>query len=386
MTLPRVLVVLEHPVQHFSEGFRIVEKSGVVDLSVLYWEDDEGGRVDPEFGLRISWDVELLSGYSWEVVDGGSAARRALDAVGKMSERSPDLIVVFGWATSIARLALCWAVATRTPVFLFGDSTWQFEADGSRIRRFARQLLLGMLMKVASGAISTGAFNREFYIRHGMDPRRIVPGVYPTDVAACASLAPERSRGPGGESPPNRSVRIGYAGKLIRRKGVDELLRAAANLDRGRSWTVRIVGDGPERDRLVDLADHLGIADRVEFVGFRNTSEMPSEFARCDIVVMPSTRENRGLVAVEAMASGAAVVVSSNTGVWGAGDVVEDGATGFVYPSGDVDALADILDTLVRDSSLRTMVGSTGAIRVRDQGPDGFAGGIERAAVAVCGG
>ena len=385
VTRPRALIVVEHPVQHFSEGFRILQKSEAVDLSVLYWESDERGRMDPDFGMPITWDVDLRSGYAWDVVGGSSTPRRAINAVQHMMECSPDVIVVFGWASMIARVALCWAVATRTPIVLFGDSTWQFEASGRHARRYARRWLLRVLMAAASGAISTGGFNREFYIGHGMDPRRIAAGVCPTDVAACAAQPRDRTYRSRGEGGTGRPVCIGFAGKLIGRKGVDELLRAAGRLARDIPWSLRIVGDGPERDRLVDLSAELGIADRVEFVGFRNTSEMPSEFSRCDIVVMPSTRENRGLVAVEAMASGAAVVVSSNTGVWGPGDVLKDGVTGFVYPSGDADALTHLLETLVRDPSLRTTIGLAAAARVQDQGPDGFATGIERAVAMVCG-
>ena len=385
MTRPRVVIVLERPIQHYADGFRIAQKSGTVDVSALYWERDEGGRMDPEFGMPITWDVDLHSDYTWDVADGGSTPRRAIDVMRKLAARSPDVIVVFGWATAITRVALCWAVATRTPFVLFGDSTWQFEGSGRRARRYARRLLLRVLMAAASGAISTGGFNREFYIGHGMDPRRIVPGVCPRPVAAYASHPRVRVAGPAGAGEPGHPVCIGFAGKLVVRKGVDELLRAAGELGHARAWTLRIVGDGPERDRLVDLAAHLGIADRVEFVGFRNTSEMPAEFARCDVVVMPSTRENRGLVAVEAMASGAAVVVSSNTGVWGPGDVLEDGVTGFVYPSGDVHALARIIGRLVDDPSLRVAVGDAAQRTVRDQGPEGFARGIERVAAMVCG-
>lgn len=69
------------------------------------------------------------------------------------------------------------------------------------------------------GALSTGTFNREFYIRYGMNPRCIWPGVCPADTdlfeAACVS---------NGHSVGNPGLRIGFAGKLIASKGVDELL------------------------------------------------------------------------------------------------------------------------------------------------------------------
>ena len=130
----------------------------------------------------------------------------------------------------------------------------------------------------------------------------------------------------------------------------------------------------------------MGIADRVVFVGFRNTSHMPDELAGCDIVVMPSRRENRALVAVEAMAAGAAVVVSSNTAVWGRGDVLEDGVTGRVYRSGDSTHLASVLRELIADPNHCAAIRAAGAERALGQGPDAFVVGLERAVAAIgCG-
>jgi phosphatidylinositol alpha-mannosyltransferase len=99
---------------------------------------------------------------------------------------------------------------------------------------------------------------------------------------------------------------------------------------------------------------------------------------------MPSRRENRGLVAVEAMAAGAAVVVSSNTGVWGRGDVLENGVAGRVYRSGDPTHLASVLRELIADPDHRTTIQAAGAERALGQGPDAFVAGLERA-VAVFG-
>jgi glycosyltransferase involved in cell wall biosynthesis len=175
-------------------------------------------------------------------------------------------------------------------------------------------------------------------------------------------------------------VEIGFAGKLIPRKGVDELLHALARANDDGRWHARIIGDGPERDQLEKLSDELGIVKRVRFVGFRNTSEMPHELASCDIVVVPSRRDMRVLVVAEAMAAGAVVVASSNTAVWGRGDLLEDGVTGRVYRSGDPAHLAEVLKELIADPDRRAMLRAAGAERALGQGPDAFVAGLERAA------
>ena len=379
-TKPRVLMVLEHPVQHFSESFRLAADSTEMDVSVLYWSDDSDGRSDPDFGMHISWDVDLHSGYPWRKVEGGSFGQRVANFRRTMREFTPDVVICFGWGTAVARLTIAWCALTRTPLVFFGDTTWQFASEtGGRVRSVVRSLILRGLFRIAAGALSTGTFNREFYILHGLYPDRIFDCVYPTDVSA---FARERKNRAGRAS--EASVTIGFAGKLIPRKGVDELLQALGSLATDGAWQARIVGEGIERQRLEELASSLRIADRVDFVGFRNTSQMPVEFAGCDIVVMPSRRENRGLVAVEAMAAGAAVVVSSNTGVWGRGDVLENGVAGRVYRSGDPTHLASVLRELIADPDNRTTIQAAGAERALGQGPDAFVAGLERA-VAVFG-
>src|ERR1039458_1928009 len=144
---------------------------------------------------------------------------------------------------------------------------------------------------MAAGALSTGTFNREFYILHGMHPSRVVDSVCPIDVDSYSTARtvsePTDAR--------KNGVEIGFAGKLIPRKGVAELLHALARASDDGRWNARIIGDGPERNRLAKLSSELGIVDRVRFIGFRNTSEMPHELASCDIVVVPSLLDMRVL-------------------------------------------------------------------------------------------
>ena len=96
-------------------------------------------------------------------------------------------------------------------------------------------------------------------------------------------------------------------------------------------WTITVVGDGPLMSGLRELAGELGVADRVIFHGFANTTEMPKLLAGFDIVVVPSRLDMRVLVTIEAMAAGAAIVVSDATAVWGPGDLVENEVTGLVF-------------------------------------------------------
>ncbi len=275
-------------------------------------------------------------------------------------------MVCYGWASPIARAVLVYCAAARTRLLLYGDTTWQHSSGGRH--RALRAVTLRILMRRCAGAVSTGTFNREFYIWHGMDPGHIWPGVCPADTESFGSArADDAARGA-----VDQPLRIGFAGKLIPRKGADELLRAAAILPRAADWSVTVVGDGPLGPQLRALAAALGVDERVTFHGFANTTEMPKLLAGFDVVVVPSRLDMRVLITIEAMAAGAAIVVSDATAVWGPGDLVEHGVTGLVYPSGDPAALARALRGLLEDRALLARLRRAGTERVSGYGPEAF--------------
>jgi glycosyltransferase involved in cell wall biosynthesis len=261
-----------------------------------------------------------------------------------------------------------YCLLARTRLLMYGDTTWQHSTSGRH--RMARSAALGLLLRRCAGAVSTGTFNREFYIRYGMDPRRIWPGVCPADTELFgAARAGRRSR----PDPDDSALRIGFAGKLIARKGVDELIRAAALLPHARAWSVTVIGDGPLLAELRALTDELGLGDRVNFHGFANTTEMPKLLAGFDVMVVPSRLDMRILVTIEAMAAGTAVIVSDATAVWGPGDLIEDGTTGLVYRSGEPAMLARQLGRLLDDPALLNGLQRRGVERAARFGPAAFA-------------
>jgi glycosyltransferase involved in cell wall biosynthesis len=125
-------------------------------------------------------------------------------------------------------------------------------------------------------------------------------------------------------------------GRLVREKGFDVLIRAASAIGVG----VHIVGDGPERAALEQLAHQLH-AD-ITFVGSIAPRELPLHYQTARAVVVPSRREGLGLVAAEAAACGRTVVASR---VGGLPEVVSE-RNGYLVPADDPDALAEVLENL----------------------------------------
>jgi glycosyltransferase involved in cell wall biosynthesis len=371
----RIALVIDHPAQHFGRALQLLADDPDLRLHVYYWSTPENGY-DAGFARPVSWDIDLLGGYPWGAPGSGlTAIGRLRWLIWEFRKTRPDVVVCCGWAAPISRATIVYCLLARTPLLMYGDTTWQHSASGRY--RLGRSAALNLLLRRCAGAVSTGTFNREFYIRYGMDPRRIWPGVCPADTELFgAARAARRSLPAMGDE-----LRIGYAGKLIPRKGVDELLRAAALLPPARAWSVTVIGDGPELSALRTLAAELGLDDRVTFRGFANTTEMPKLLAGFDVVVVPSRLDMRVLVTVEVMAVGTAVIVSDATAVWGPGDLIADEVTGLVYRSGEPDMLARQLRRLLDDPALLDRLQRGGAERSAGFSPAVFAHTMRDAAV-----
>jgi len=174
-----------------------------------------------------------------------------------------------------------------------------------------------------------------------------------------------------------------FSGKLVARKRPQDILRALRFLQAEFPLLgCLFAGEGVLRQRLQEETSRHKIANAF-FLGFRNQSELPRIYACADCLVLPSVAEPRGVVVNEAMASGLPVIVSDRTGVWGPGDIVRDGENGFVYPCGDVRALAEAIRKLVNDPDLRLRMGKRSFEIIQGFTYEKCAGGILKALDSV---
>lgn len=151
-------------------------------------------------------------------------------------------------------------------------------------------------------------------------------------------------------------------GRLVPDKGQSILLDAVAELDRrGAQVALTLVGEGPDRATLDARAQALGIEDRVRLVGAVSQDRMVERYAAADIFCLPSFAEGVPVVLMEAMATGLPVVTTRITGV---PELVQDEVSGALVAPGRSDALADALQRLTDDPSLRARWGAAGRERV----------------------
>lgn len=377
----RLAVVTAFPIQYNAPFFRALSKRPEIELTVLYASLLGAEKaLDDELGIEIEWDVPLLDGYEYQVIETIGEATVADDwrffsaALAKVLKSDTfDAVLIYGWGSWFDRVAIGTCVAKRIPYLLTGDSAPIFPEPP--LKGAVKHILVGWVVRHASALLYTGTLQRIFYERFGVPNERLFLHPWGTDnerfFRASEKAAANRSeiRSEWGVEP-NIPVAV-FAGKLIERKRPADLLRAIATLQGDRiDCGAVLIGEGSLREELEETVRSLGI-DNVVFAGFVNQAQLPELLTACDFLVLPSEIEPRGVVINEAMACGLPVVISHRAADWGPGDIVEDGITGYVYFAGDVEALTDkCLRPLIQDADLRAKMGAAARTRIETWGID----------------
>lgn len=153
-----------------------------------------------------------------------------------------------------------------------------------------------------------------------------------------------------------------YVSRMSYRKGPHVLLNAFSRLKEG---TLVMVGSGDILPFLKAQAKFLGIEERVRFMGYVPSEELPRVFGMADIFVLPSvTAEAFGIVILEAMASGIPVI---STNVGGIPEIVGSSKSGLLIPPSNEDALKEAMENLLIDKKLRRELGENGRKAVEER-------------------
>ncbi len=167
-----------------------------------------------------------------------------------------------------------------------------------------------------------------------------------------------------GEREKDGRLRIGFAGRLIRGKGIDLLLEALSQIRSDQHWELLIAGEGPEKEGLEKQVGALGLKNLVKFVGRKGSAEMPAFLQHLDLLVLPSRtlpnwKEQFGRILVEAMACEIPVIGSSSGEI---PNVIGD--AGLIFNEGDTNSLAQQLQLLIDDQAEREKLAALGRERV----------------------
>jgi glycosyltransferase involved in cell wall biosynthesis len=157
---------------------------------------------------------------------------------------------------------------------------------------------------------------------------------------------------------------VAAIGRVVDKKGFDLLLDAFHQISAHHGDVDLVIGgNGPRLDDLRKYAAELGVADRVHFPGRLSRDEVAQVMGAASVFVMPSRLEPFGIVVLEAWRAGTAVIATS---IGGPPEFVSDGIDGLLVDPHDTRALAEALDKLLSDDSLRRRVAAAGRVRFSD--------------------
>jgi len=234
-------------------------------------------------------------------------------------------------------------------------------------RRTVKGAVVPAIVRGAAGALVTGTLARRSMVSRGAPPERVRVFANTVDVEGFGEradrLAARRPRlreelGAGPED-----VVVLCVARLAPEKGLDVLVHAVAEAADPHLVLV-LAGDGPERERLEELARARGV--RLVLAGDREWERVVEVYAAADVFALLSEREPWAVVVNEAAACGLPLMLSDRVGA--AHDLLRHGENGVLIPAGDVDAAADALRLLAGDPALRRAYGARSRELARDWG------------------
>jgi len=152
---------------------------------------------------------------------------------------------------------------------------------------------------------------------------------------------------------PENVYLIGAIGRMVWQKGFEFLIRALPEIEKNHSQAkIIIAGDGPQRKRMEELAQHLGVEDKVIFTGFRG--DIKKILSAIDVLSIPSLLEGFPMITLEAMAMAKPIIA---TNIYGIAEQIKDGENGILVPAKDSDALAKSIMKIFSDRDRAESIG-----------------------------
>ncbi len=330
------------PVPYREPLFARLAERGRVAPRVIYLSASQPGwdqRAD-WFPAQHAYESELLRAR--QRARPGRSPLTVPRGLGRALRRArPDCVVSWEFGPATWR-ALAWCAPRRRPLVVFSELTpWSEEALSPSQRRVHRALAPRMAGFVVASSQGVRRLDRL-----DVDPARVEVSLQSADLDAFAGVPRTPHSGP---------VRVLSVGRLVADKNLEALIDAFARAGFAPGEAeLTLCGSGPLERRLRERAEQVGAP--VRFLGYAAPAELPRLYAEADVLALVSTYEPFGVTMREGAAAGLPLLCSRRAGA--AGDVAVEGENALLVDPDDVGAIAAALRRLVREPSLRELLGA----------------------------
>jgi glycosyltransferase involved in cell wall biosynthesis len=354
----RVLIVYTHPIQYAVPLCRQLANHPELEVLIAYCSLQGAEKsMDNEMGVPVCWDVPLLEGYPWVQVPNRSPRPGVGFFFGLINpglwtligKGKFDAVITFTgylhFSFWILALATKW---NHTPLIFGTDATTLVSRVGKRWKSWLKPIVVPHLFRISDVVMVGSQSGKEFMRSLGLSEERValVPSVVDNDWWLQKSSVVDRDAIRADWGIPTSALVVLFCGKLQAWKRPEDLLTAFARANVPDTYLV-LAGNGPLRVHLQAEAESLGISSRTRWLGFVNQSSLPAVYSASDLFVLTSDYDAGPFVVCEAMLCKCAVVLSDR--ITGRLELVKHGETGFIFPCGDVEALAAILREALSD-------------------------------------
>jgi glycosyltransferase involved in cell wall biosynthesis len=376
--IPKLVIVTEIIAPYRIPVLNALAQRAEIRLEVIFLsENDPSLREWKVYKDEIKFNYRVLPSWRQRLGRYNLLINRGVHAA--LSSIEPNAVLCGGYNYLASWSAARWARSHRVPLLLWSESTAWDRRRGYPLVEFMKARFL----KLCAAFVVPGRSSFEYLTALGIAPQRIFTAPNAVDTALFSNLAETARR----KESQVRSRHLPsryflYVGRLVKDKGVFELLEAYAQLEAEIRCNVGLVfaGTGSDSRKLIERAAKIS-PGAIQFAGFVHREELPEVYAFADALIFPTHSDPWGLVVNEAMACSLPVILTSVAGC--ASDLVQDGKNGFVIPPRDVARLARAMTRVAEDSARRAEMGRRSGERIEANSPDKWANGMLEAVKSV---
>ena len=332
-----IKALMKYDVYHFHYGYSLIPYH--FDLPIIkllkkdYYTEFHGSEIRFLFN---SIEYEYIKGH-WDISEIKKKAQKRLKKL--LKEDEFDIIHIhMSYKGSFYRkyyvTKLCKKYGKKVIVHLHGSEFKDFYNNGDQ----KRKSMIVELFTITDCTIVLGEQWKQFI-------NKIAPQSNVVVINNAVHI-PEI-----GEKEESQERVLLFLGALIKRKGMQDLLKALNKMQQNgiNGWHMLIAGSGEEEVALKEYVKKNSLEEQVEFLGWINKDKKNDLLMKSDVLILPSYNEGLPMAILEAMSYGLAIV---STDVGSINEAVNNGLNGYVYNPGDVEALERIITKLVADDEL----------------------------------